>query len=151
MTAKLALDFFRNCEMRRVTAGLCLVTCLSSAHVLAQAKSSKSSTCNEVAGRTDKDLVNALKFCDAAIPKAISKEIQGVIVLESLIWVKVSRTLAESMRRDHTSARQLVRNWINAFRTVSGLKAVNVTAEWGNVEIAKGETSFFNGDLVTIK
>jgi len=73
------------------------------------------------------------------------------MAMESLLWVKISRELAEVMLRDKLTTEQVVKNWMTAWKKHSGSKAVTVYVEWQDVQIAKGETTLFSGDTVTIK
>ena len=42
-------------------------------------------------------------------------------------------------------------NWMKAWKQLSGSRAVTVYLEWQEIEIAKGETTLFSGDKVTIR
>lgn len=111
--------------------------------------SAKSETCREAVGKTQRDLDNALAFCKQSVPKDLN--LQGVIAMESLLWVKITRSLANVMMADKLTTEQVVKNWMSAWKKHSGSKAVTVYVEWGDVEIAKGDTTIFSGDKVTIK
>jgi hypothetical protein len=115
----------------------------------AATKSAKSETCRDAFGQTQKDLDNALAFCKESVPPDLN--VQGVIAMESLLWVKVPRTLANVMMRDKLTTEQVVKNWMAAWKKHSGSKSVTVHVEWQDVEIAKRQTSLFRGDTVTVK
>jgi hypothetical protein len=55
------------------------------------------------------------------------------------------------MIADRLSTEAVVKRWMGTWKTLTGSKAVTIHVEWGDVEIAKGETSLFRGDVVTIK
>ena len=137
--------------MRTLSVTLCLLCVLVASNLSAQAKSvsGKSETCRQAVGKTQKDLDNALAFCKSSVPKDLA--VQGVIAMESLLWIKVNRALADALRADRLTTEQVVKQWINQWKTLSGSKSVTVYVEWQDVEIAKGETTIFSGDKVTIK
>jgi hypothetical protein len=110
--------------------------------------SGKSSTCGSVAGKTQADLDNVLKFCSAAVPKDL--EVTGAFAMETLLWVKISRALANIMRNDRLSTEQVVKNWMKGWKGLTGKQAVTVTVEWQDVKIAEGTTTLLSGDKVTI-
>ena len=67
------------------------------------------------------------------------------------MWVKVSRPVADYMRKDTLTTEQVVKNWMAAWKKHSGSSAVTVHVEWQDVEIAKGQTTILSGDKVTIR
>jgi hypothetical protein len=127
--------------------GLVILFCASPGS--AQTFSAKSGTCQEALGRTQKDLNNALAFCQKVVPKEM--DIQGVTANDSLVHIKVVRGLANSLMADKLGAEQTVKVWMNTWKNISGSKAVTVFVEWGDVEVAKGQTTILSGDKVTIK
>jgi hypothetical protein len=135
--------------MRALTLAsvVCVLTFGLAASGFAQV-TGKSPTCGQVDGKTAKDRDNALAFCKAGVPEA--GVISSISAIKSLLWVKVSREIAEMMRRDRLTTEQLVKNWMKAWKHLSGSKAVTVYVEWKDVEIAKGDTTLFSGDKVTI-
>ena len=114
-----------------------------------QVVSASSDTCVSVAGETARDRDRALTFCRQAVPADLG--ITGVIAMQSLLWVKVPRELADVMRSDILSTEQVVKSWMNAWKTLTGSQSVTVYVEWQDIEIAIGETSVFSGDQVTIR
>jgi hypothetical protein len=126
-----------------------LVVGLTASSSYAQVRSAKSPTCNEVAGQSQKDVANALKFCDALIPKDL--DVQGVIAYDTLLWLKVSRRLTNHLMADRLTTEQVIKTWMKGWKALCGKQAVTVTVEWGDVEIAKGDTTILRGDVVTIK
>jgi hypothetical protein len=111
--------------------------------------SGKSETCREAVGQTQQDVNNALAFCKGSIPKDL--DVQGVMAMESLLWVEITRQVANVMMADKLTTEQVVKNWMSAWKKHSGSKSVTVYVEWGDVEIAKGDTTIFSGDKVTVK
>ena len=59
--------------------------------------------------------------------------------------------MAEQMRADPLRAEQVVLDWMRAWRDVSASRSVAVTVEWGDVEIASGDTTLSGGDRVTLR
>jgi hypothetical protein len=54
-------------------------------------------------------------------------------------------------RLDRLSTENIVKNWMRAWKVLSGSQAVTVYVQWQNVDVVKGETSLLSGDVVTIK
>jgi hypothetical protein len=137
--------------MNGLKCGLSGVVCalvVGLASTLSAQVSGKSPTCGEVNGKTAKDRDNVLAFCAKGVPKGL---ISGAIAMESLLWLKVPRATADAMRADRLSTEQLMKVWMTGWKQHSGSKAVTVYVEWQDVEIAKGETTLFSGDRVTIR
>lgn len=105
-------------------------------------------TCGSLVGDTPQDLQNAQAFCTKAVTEGV---VVGVQAMESLLWVKVNRGFADAMRRDRQSGEQLVRTWMKGWRAVSGRTSLTVHVQWRDVEIAKGDSTIFSGDEVTIR
>jgi hypothetical protein len=55
------------------------------------------------------------------------------------------------MMRDSLTTEQVVKNWMAAWKELSGSLSVVVHVEWQDVEVAKGDTTVFSGDKVTIR
>lgn len=135
--------------MQRLATVVILAAFALSGAVTSAQVSGKSDTCIQVEGKTAKDRDNALAFCKAGVPKDLG--VTGAMAMESLLWLKVSRPTANLMMADPLSTEQIVKNWMGAWKKLSGSKAVTVYVEWGDVEIAKGDTTLFSGDKVTVK
>ena len=58
--------------------------------------------------------------------------------------------MAVVMTANRIQTEHLMRNWMRGWRTETGLNVVTVTVEWGDVEIARGQTTQ-RGDRVTIR
>lgn len=114
----------------------------------AAATSAMSPTCGEVHGKTAEDLQNALAFCERGITKGVT---EGAVAMSSILWLKVPREIADEMRADTLTTEQLVKTWMRGWKQHSGSEAVTVFVEWQDVEIAKGETTVFSGDQVTVR
>jgi hypothetical protein len=110
--------------------------------------SGQSPTCGEVNGKTAKDLDNVVAFCAKGIPKGA---VEGAFAMESLLWVKVTRPMADAMRADRLTAEQLVKTWMTGWKIHSGSRTVTVHVEWRDVEVARGQTTLTRGDQVTFK
>ena len=59
--------------------------------------------------------------------------------------------MAEQMLADRLTSEQVVLNWMRGWKQLSGSSSVTVTVEWGDVQIAKGQTTLFSGDKVTFR
>ncbi len=108
--------------------------------------SGQSPTCGPISGQSRDDLNNVREFCRVGIAGGV----EAAYAAESLLWLKVSEDMAVVMTANRTQTEQLIRNWMRGWRAETGLNAVTVTVEWGEIEIAKGQTTF-GGDRVTIK
>ena len=110
--------------------------------------SGTSPTCGPINGQTQNDLAHVRTFCAQGISEGVAV---GAYAMESLLWVKISRPMANQMRADRLTAEQVVLTWMKGWKQISGSQSVTVTVEWGDVEIAEGQTTFFGGDKVTIR
>ena len=135
--------------MRAVRAFvLCMALIGLSTHVTFAQVSGSSPTCGPINGKTQKDLENVRTFCEKGIPNEV---VVGAYAMDSLLWVKVGRKMADEMRADRLSTEQLVLTWMKGWKQISGSKSVMVKVEWKNVEIVNGQTTLFSGDKVTIR
>ena len=114
--------------------------------VAQQSFSGRSETCGPISGQTKQDLQNVQAFC-RAVPEGAAV---GAYAMQSLLWVKVTRAMAEAMRADRLSAEQLVKTWMTGWKSLSGSKAVTIQVEWRDVQIAEGQTTMFSGDRVAL-
>lgn len=131
-------------------AVLALLVAIYAMHIVfAAQKSGSSPTCHQIEGKTPTDYERVVKFCSAAIPQAL--DVQGVIAMDSLMWIKIGRPLANVMLRDRLTTEQIVKNWMKAWRSLTNGQVVTVTVQWQDVDIAVGDTTLFGGDRVTIK
>lgn len=139
--------------MNKIAIGMLALTILgiitSLAPDMSAQISGRSPTCGYVNGKTQKDLDNVQKFCNGAIPK--NSGVVSVMAMDSLLWVDVTRQVAEQMRADRLTTEQIVKNWMKVWKKLSGSQAVTVYVQWQDVDIATGETTFFSGDKVTIR
>lgn len=110
--------------------------------------SGTSPTCGPVVGQTAQDLANVQTFCGKGIA---SGAVVGAHATQSLLWLKVSRDMADAMRADSLTTEQLVLTWMRGWKATTGLPSVSVTVEWQDVEIAKGDTTLLSGDKVTLR
>lgn len=136
--------------MRMSALGLALVVALTPTSVMAL-HSEDSPTCRKAYGESKEDLDRALTFCADTITDNISGFIEGVIAQQTILTVKVDRRLADGLVRDRLSTESIVKAWMRAWKKLTDSKAVTVYVEWGDVQIAKGETTLFSGDVVKIK
>jgi len=135
--------------MKKSVAAMLLLMAFSVwPNILVAQVSGESPTCGPVNGKTPKDRDNALAFCKQSVVRGA---VVGVITMESLVWIKVGRNMADAMRADRLNTEQAVKNWMTGWKKVSGSKAVTVHVEWQDVEIARGQTTVLSGDQVTIR
>ena len=125
---------------------VCLWALVVAPVVAQESFSGRSETCGPITGQTKQDLENVQAFC-RAVPEGAAV---GAYAMQSLLWVKVTRSMAEAMRADRLSAEQLVKTWMTGWKSLSGSGAVTVQVEWRDVLIAEGQTTLFSGDRVTI-
>ena len=107
----------------------------------------KSDKCGPIGGTTQEDLRNLKTFCETGMPAA------GVVSAAASgpqVWIEVTREIADSMRADRLTAKQLILNWMKGWKEVIGKRFVIVYVLWGEGEIAKGDTTIFSGNVVTI-
>ena len=108
-----------------------------------------SPTCGSIVGKTRTDLRNVKIFCKQVVPE------EGIVVgaysMQSLLWIKLSYEAANVMRRDPLVTEQLVKNWMAVWKLVCESEVVTIYVEWKDVEIARGETTAFSGDKVTLR
>lgn len=128
-------------------AFLILVLLTLCSQVALSISSSTSATCGQIYGDSRADLQNLKRFCDAGISEGAAV---GAYAMETLLTMKVSRTLAYQMRADPLGAKQLVLTWMRGWRQMTGSAAVTVYVKWGDVEIAEGDSSLFGSDTVTL-
>ena len=69
--------------------------------------------------------------------------------MEEILWVKVSQTIAQAMLDDTLRAERLIKTWMRGWKKMTGSEVVTIYLEWGDVEIANGQTTAFSGDKVT--
>ena len=94
--------------------------------------------CGPVSGKSKADLAHVLTFCKKGVTDGVAV---GAYAMESLLWIKVPRTVADAFLNDRLTAEQLMRVWMKGWKQEIGRKAVNIYVEWGDVEIARGETT----------
>lgn len=107
------------------------------------------STCGNIGGESSIDKDRVRTFCERMIPSDLG--VTSARGYETLLWIQVPREVAAGMRADRLSTEQIVKNWMRGWKQLAGSQAVTVYVKWQDVEIAKGDTSVFSGDVVTIK
>ena len=113
----------------------------------ARAAAARSSPCGEIAGQTAEDVGYVRRFCAQGIAEGM---LRGAYASESMLVMKLaSADMARIMRTRRLDTETLILNWMRGWRSVTGRRAVTVIVEWGDVEIAKGQTRM-SGDQVTI-
>jgi septal ring factor EnvC (AmiA/AmiB activator) len=112
------------------------------------ATSANTRTCGPIAGMTATELGQVRRFCDAWTEPGL---IVGAYAGESMMVLKISADVAAEFRDDRFFAERFVRLWMNAWKTVSDRRVVTLVVEWGDVEIARGQTTGAGTDRVTLR
>ncbi len=131
----------------RLTLVIGLLTLCWSSTAVAQ-ETGTSPTCGPVSGKSKEDLAHVLSFCKKGVTDGVAV---GAYAMEPLLWIKVPKDIADAFLSDRLMAEQLMRVWMKGWKQEIGRKAVTIYIEWKDVEIAKGETTVFSGDKITIK
>jgi hypothetical protein len=123
---------------------------ISMVNVLAAGRpiTGSSPTCGSVTGKTQKDLNNVIAFCAKGIVKGA---VVGADAMDSLLWLSVSRPMADGIMSDRLSGKELVIVWMRGWKRYSGSQSVTVTVLWKDVEIVEGQTTALHGDQITFK
>ena len=115
--------------------------------LLADTKTGQSETCGDVAGETAADVANVIEFCSKGIGEGA---VVGAYAMESLLWVKITQAMAQAMLQDRLGSRQLMSIWMKGWRQITDSRAVTIFVELGDIEIAKGDTTWLGEDRVTL-
>ena len=108
-----------------------------------------SPTCGPLVGEKQHDVDRLQRFCNIAVPD--SGLVIRAFAKDTLLWVKVTKEIALYMVGHRLETEQLVFNWMASWKVLNDSSAVTIVIEWGDVEIARGQTSLLRGDRVTIK
>jgi hypothetical protein len=108
----------------------------------------QSPNCGEVIAHGKASLDGVLTFCRKGV---VAGTVTGAEAQESLLTLTVTRAFADEVRADRLSAEQLIRNWMRGWRQESDQRVVTIYIKWGDVEIARGDTSLTGSDTVTIR
>ncbi len=124
-----------------------IVCMLLATPVVAQrALSGASPTCGPISGHTRQDLENVRAFCET-LP---SDTAVSAYATNAELWMAVDRPMADHIRTDRTDAERLVLGWMQEWKRLSGSQSVTVTVRWGDIRVAKGQTTRRDGDRVTV-
>lgn len=134
--------------LARVVVGLSLLALWHAGPSAFAQESAQSQTCGPVSGKSKDDLAHVLSFCKKGIPTGVTS---GAYAMESLLWIKVPKATADAFLTDRLGFEQLVKVWMKGWKQETDRKAVTVYVEWGDVEIARGETTLRGDEKVTIK
>lgn len=106
-------------------------------------------TCGSITGKTRTDLRNVKIFCKQVVPEG--GIVVGAYSMRELLWVKVSYEAAKVMQNESLATEQLVKRWMATWKLVCESEVVTIYVEWEDVEIARGQTTAFSGDKVTLR
>lgn len=98
-------------------------------------------TCGGVYAYGPNEHAVLLRMCSLLGNEGMDGYITGLQGRESLLYVKVSRALAEEIRRDSLNARSISKSFGDIYRKGMGLTVVSVIYLWNDIELATGMTS----------
>ena len=109
----------------------------------------ESETCVWAAGVTIMDLANVEGFCNDFITEP------GVVVTayanETLLFLEFNYESAEYLLSHQLQGERLIRAWMNEWKERTDSSAVTLYVMWGEVQIAKGQTTLLRGDVVEFR
>ena len=109
----------------------------------------ESKTCVWAAGVTRVDLTNVEGFCNDLITEP------GVVVTayanETLLFLEFNYESAEYLLSHQLQGERLIRAWMNDWKERTDSSAVTLYVMWEEVQIAKGRTTLFRGDVVDFR
>ena len=130
--------------MRTVT--LACVVLLATPAVIAQGSiTSWSPTCGQISGNTRQDVDRLMTFCESLPMDTVAR----AYATESALLLLVNRPMAEQIRADSPATEQLVRTWMRDWKQLIGSQSVTVTIRWGDIRLARGQTTPSGRDQVT--
>lgn len=50
--------------------------------------------------------------------------------MDTLVWLTITRDLADVLMRDKLTTEQIVKNWMKAWKALVSSQAVTVTVQW---------------------
>ncbi|MYK39309.1 MAG: hypothetical protein F4049_03720 [Gemmatimonadetes bacterium] len=110
--------------------------------------SGNSPTCGPIVGNSRADLQNVKRFCSQAV---VEGTVVGAYAKREILWVKINGLMARGMDQDPLSSERLVKTWMKGWKKITGEPVVTIYVEWGDIEIAKGQTTAFSGDKVNLR
>ena len=130
---------------------LCVLSVLSSAvsaHHAADRLSAPSGKCGWTEGDSLRDRSNLTEFCARWVPGEL--RISSAAADRERLSIEAPRDLALVLKSDDRSTSALLREWLRAWRQISGFPTVEVRLLREHVEIAKAYTTM-TGDVVTVR
>ena len=103
--------------------------------------------CGEVIGQTREVARNVARMCDG-LP---GKLFHGAYAIESMLFLKAPRSIAEIMLRNSLQTERLMLRWMEDWKRIGGFQVVTITVEWGDVVIVEGQTTVLRGDAVRFR
>ena len=107
-----------------------------------------SPTCGSIIGKSKNDLSNVKLFCREGIPEGV---VVGAYSMEMMLWVKVNQETAHALSSNTLRSENIIRAWMKGWKKITRSEVVTIYVEWGDIEIAKGQTTAFSGDEVTFR
>lgn len=106
--------------------------------------------CQVIIAKDTDSMVAAQAFCLMLVP-AIEAGfmIEGVGAGGPLLDIRVGKDVAEGFLADKLMGEQIVLDWMKAWKSLGEWSLVVVTIYWKDVKIVEGDTTVFNGDVVT--
>jgi hypothetical protein len=119
-----------------------------SAHHAADRLSAPSPKCGWTEGDSLRDRSNLTEFCARWVPGEL--RIASAAADRERLSIEAPRELALVLKTDDRSTSALLREWLRAWRQISGFPTVEVRLLREHVEIAKAYTTMA-GDVVTLR
>ena len=130
------------------TAGWVLLSPTLSAHHAADRLSAPSAKCGWTEGDSLRDRSNLTEFCARWVPAEL--RIRSASADREQLEIEAPRELALVLKTDDRSTSALLREWLRAWRSISGFQTANVRLMREHAEIGKAYTTMA-GDVVTLR
>ncbi len=106
--------------------------------------------CQVIIAKDTDSMVAAQAFCLMLVP-AIEAGfmIEGLGAGGPLLDIRVGKDVADGFLADKLMGKQIVLDWMKAWKSLGEWSSVVVTIYWKDVKIVEGDTTVLNGDVVT--
>ena len=105
--------------------------------------------CGAIQGFTAEDLRHIRQFCDRAMTAEMAAVTVSVNARESLLFVNVTRDLADLLRADRLTTDVILDLWLDTWRAITDRRAVTVA--WQGAEVVIGDTTILEENRVRIR
>ena len=107
--------------------------------------------CGAIQGYTAEDLRHIRQFCDQAMTEEMAAVTVSVNARESLLFVNVTRDLADLLRADRLTTDVILDLWLDTWRAITDRRAVTVTVAWQGADVVVGDTTILGENRVRIR